>query len=350
MERNPFVLSFGKVPTQYISREILIDEIVQELSYEDAQSNCFMLTGTRGSGKTVTMTSIENRISESDEWIVIRLNVERNMLESLVGKLYDSREFMTKFVDSSLNLSKFGIGINISSKSPIADLESALEIMLKEIEKKKKRLLVTVDEASNTPYMKEFASSFQIMIREDLPIYLLMAGLYENIHDLKNEQNLTFLYRTPTYEMEPLNLTLIAERYAAVLGISRDKAMDMAITTKGYPLAYQALGKYVWENDAHEMNTEVLERFDEALSHYVYKKIWSELSSKDKWYMTYIVKKDNMPVSELLELTKQKKNEFSQYRARLRDRGLIDVSSHGMIRNRLPRFDVFVKKVSDIED
>ena len=282
MERNPFVLNFGKVPKQYISRELIIDEITQEMFDEDTQNNCFMLTGTRGSGKTVTMTAIEHRVLESEDWIVIRLNAERNILESLVGKLYDSREFMTKFVDANLNLSKFGIGLNLGSKSPVADIESALEIMLKEIKKKKKKLLVSVDEVSNTASMREFASSFQIMIREDLPIFLLMAGLYENICDLKDEQNMTFLYRTPQYEMEPLNLTLIADRYSKLFGIDVDAAMDMAIITKGYPFAYQAMGKYVWEEEKHEVTDRVLANFDEALSHYVYKKMWSELSEKDK--------------------------------------------------------------------
>ena len=99
MGKNPFVLNFGKVPSQYISRDLIIDEIVQEMTDEESQNNCFMLTGTRGSGKTVTMTEIEQRVLESDDWIVIRLNAERNMLESLAGKLYDSREFITKFVE-----------------------------------------------------------------------------------------------------------------------------------------------------------------------------------------------------------------------------------------------------------
>ncbi|MBE5837059.1 ATP-binding protein [Butyrivibrio sp.] len=345
MGKNPFAINFGKVPSQYISRELIIDEIVQEMIDEDTQNNCFMLTGTRGSGKTVTMTEIEQRVLESDNWIVIRLNAERNMLESLAGKLYDSKEFMTKFVDANLNLSKFGIGLNIEQKSPVADIESALEIMLKEIQRKKKKLLVSVDEVSNTPSMREFASSFQIFIREDFPIFLLMAGLYENINDLKNEKNLTFLYRTPQYEMEPLNLTLIADRYSKLFGIDREKAMDMAIITKGYPFAYQALGKYVWEDENHEVSETVLIKFDEALSHYVYTKIWSELSEKDKWFMSFIVQKDVMPVAELLDITKQKKNEFSQYRERLRDKGLIDVSDRGMIKLKLPRFDAFVKKV-----
>ena len=55
MNNNPFAINFGKVPTMYISRDILIDEITDELMADKTQNPCFMLTGTRGSGKTVTI-------------------------------------------------------------------------------------------------------------------------------------------------------------------------------------------------------------------------------------------------------------------------------------------------------
>ena len=61
--------------------------------------------------------------------------------------------------------------------------------------------------------------------------------------------------------------------------------------------------------------------------------------------MSFIVQKERMTTAELLELSNQKKNEFSQYRARLRDKGLINVSNYGIISYRLPRFDVFVKNM-----
>lgn len=58
--------------------------------------------------------------------------------------------------------------------------------------------------------MQAFASAFQIFIRQDLPLYLLMTGLYENINNLQNEDNTTFLYRAPKVELKSLNITTIS--------------------------------------------------------------------------------------------------------------------------------------------
>ena len=346
--KNPFAINFGIIPAQYIERDLITDEIITELESDVVQNPCFMLTGIRGSGKTVTMTAIEREMKEREEWIVIGLNPDREMIGNLVAKLYDTHEFINKFISKNLNLSKFGIGVEIDKKPPIADIESALEIILKEMKKKNKRLLVTVDEVSNTQYMKQFASAYQIFIRQELPFYLIMAGLYQNIHNLENEENLTFLYRTPKYVMEPLNVTMLQQRYKTIFSIDSDKAYDMAVITKGYAFAYQALGKYVWDSEEKDVTEEVLIKFDEALAKYVYDKMWSELSATDKWYLKFIAEKETMETSELLSITNKKKNEFSQYRVRLRDKGIINVSTHGLIKLNLPRFDIFVKKKIDL--
>ena len=135
--RNPFAINFGMIPNERIERKILIDEIVTEFTSELMQNPCYMLTGVRGTGKTVTLTEIEKEIAKEDNWIIIRLNSSRDMLSSLVAKLYDSHEFICQFIDANINLSKFGIGVSLSSKSPVSDIESALEIILKEIKKTK---------------------------------------------------------------------------------------------------------------------------------------------------------------------------------------------------------------------
>lgn len=346
---NPFAINFGIIPAQYIERDLIKEEVLNSIKADVVQNYCYMLTGIRGSGKTVTMTAIERELVNDDDWIVINLSVDRDMLTSLVAKLYDSKKFLLDFLAANVNLSKLGIGLNIENRPPVADVESALEIILREIKKCGKRLLVTIDEVSNTVYMRQFASTYQILIRQELPVFLIMAGLYENIHNLENQENLTFLYRTPKIEMEPLNITLITQRYMKVFEVDKEKAYEMAVVTGGYPFAYQVLGKYVWESENQALDDEVLIKFDLAMARYVYDKIWSELSETDKWYLSFIVTKDVIDTSEILELTKKKKNEFSQYRARLRDKGIIDVSTYGKVRVKLPRFTEYVKYKYELE-
>ena len=121
----------------------------------------------------------------------------------------------------------------------------------------------------------------------------------------------------PKKELGPLNITLIKATYRDTFGISDEQAMQMAIITKGYAFAYQALGRYVWDEPGHIVNETVLAKFDETIGEYVYDKIWSELTPTEKWYLSFLVDKNTMKVSELLEITKKKKNEFSQYRSSL---------------------------------
>lgn len=344
MKQNPFSISFGKKPYQYIERNLIIDEIMSELNSEIIQNQCFMLAGVRGSGKTVTMTNIENRLREEKNWIVIGLNIERNMLDSLVAKLYDSGKFRSDFWKTEINLSAFGIGFAAKNNAPVADIESALEKILQEVKKTGKRLLITIDEVYNTKSIKEFASTFQIMVRQNFPVFLLMAGLYENIHSIEDERNLTFLYRAPKYFMTPLSPNLIMKSYMKTLEISEDVASEMAKLTKGYPFAYQALGKYVWDNPDRTLSEDVMDKFDESLETYAYNKIWDEMSPMDRYYMTFIVKKDEIRTGELLEMSGKKKNEFSQYKNRLTEKGIIDTSKRGIISITLPRFREFIKR------
>ena len=341
-EKNPYVINFGRVPNQYISRDYLIDTIVETLESEIVEEQAFKLTGIRGTGKTVTLTSIEKKIREEDDWIVVGIKSNGNIVTDLVAELYSQVPFVTSFVDSNLNLSTFGIGLNIEKKSPVASVSYALKVILRELQKKKKRVLVTIDEARKTPEMIDFIQDFQILIREDLPLYVIVAGLYEDIEALENTEGLTFFLRATKYEMQPLNLTIIRADYMKTLGVSEDLATEMAVLTKGYAFAYQALGKYMWDNKERVLDDTVLAKFDEVLAEKVYKKIWSELASKDRWFLQFIVKKDKMTATELLEETKAKHNEWSVPRMRLSEKGIIDIQTRGEIRVKLPRFKEFV--------
>jgi len=222
-----------------------------------------------------------------------------------------------------------------------------LKKILTEVQKKEKKVLVVIDEARKTDALVDFIQEFQILIRNEFPIYLIAAGLYDDIESLENADGLTFFLRASKYEMKPLNLTIIEDDYERTLGVSEDVAIEMAALTKGYAFAYQAFGKYMWESSDKQITKTVLAQVDEALSVKVYDKIWSELREKEKWYLRFIVEKDSMDVSELLELTKTSHSEWSGPRKRLIEKGILDGSDRGMIKVRLPRFREYVEKCTN---
>jgi hypothetical protein len=341
-ERNPYAISFGRIPTQYISRDVIIDEIVSAFGSDIAEEQAFKITGIRGTGKTVTLTAIEKELSDDREWIIVNLKPGAEITNDLVAKLYTEVPFITSYVDANLNLSAFGIGLNLKKKSPAASLDLVLEELLSVIKKEKKRVLVTIDEVRKTDALVDFIQEYQILIRKDIPIYLLVAGLYEDIEDIENTDGLTFFLRSTKYEMTPLNIGVIKEDYKLTMGLSDEVAYELAVMTKGYAFAYQAFGKYMWESKGKEITPMVLAKVDDALAQKVYDKIWSELPPKDKWYLGFIVQKDSMDASELLGITKKSHSDWSEPRKRLIEKGVIDGSIRGKIVLRLPRFKEYV--------
>lgn len=345
--RNPYVISFGRIPTQYISRRVLISDIIDALESDIIEEQAYKLTGVRGTGKTVTLTEIEKKIRENDNWIVVGVKSNGNIIEDIIANLYSSVPFLTSFVDANLNLTKFGIGLNLSNKSPVASLDYALKTILREVDRKGMRVLITIDEARKTKHMVDFIQEFQILIREELPVFLIAAGLYEDVESIENAEGLTFFLRAAKYEMTPLNHTFIRNDYEKTLNVSREVAEKMATITKGYAFAYQALGKYMWDLNAQDITEEVLALLDEALAEKVYRKIWSELAPRDKWFLEYIVKKDKMSAAELLEMTNKKHNEWSEPRKRLTEKGIIDTKIRGQIIVCLPRLKEFVENETE---
>ena len=345
--RNPYVISFGRIPTQYISRRVLISDIIDALESDIIEEQAYKLTGVRGTGKTVTLTEIEKKIRENDNWIVVGVKSNGNIIEDIIANLYSSVPLLTSFVDANLNLTKFGIGLNLSNKSPVASLDYALKTILREVDRKGMRVLITIDEARKTKHMVDFIQEFQILIREELPVFLIAAGLYEDVESIENAEGLTFFLRAAKYEMTPLNHTFIRNDYEKTLNVSREVAEKMATITKGYAFAYQALGKYMWDLNAQDITEEVLALLDETLAEKVYRKIWSELAPRDKWFLEYIVKKDKMSATELLEMTNKKHNEWSEPRKRLTEKGIIDTKIRGQIIVCLPRLKEFVENETE---
>lgn len=340
---NPFTLSFGKKPLQYISRLSQTQQILETFQAPVPSNQIFMITGVRGSGKTVMMTNIAHELKADDSWIVIELNPTRDLLQSLAAKIYSLPEMHARFLNARLDFSAFGLGLSVENAAPATDIENVLELMLDQIKESGKRLLITIDEVTCSEYIRIFVSSFQIFLRQEQPIFLLMTGLYENLYDLQNDKSLTFLYRAPKLLLEPLNYTAVRNHYMKIFNIDTESASKMTSLTKGYPFAFQVLGYLYWENRSTKNIDEILPEYDQYLEEYVYSKIWSELSEQDQRILLSISPDDGLKVKELRTRLQMSSELFSVYRDRLRRKGVIDTHEYGKVSFSLPRFSNFVE-------
>lgn len=338
MKKNPFDISFGKKPNQSITRALQSEEIMQTFTSDVITEQLFLITGVRGAGKTVLMNTIANTL-EREGWIVIRLNPDRDLLGALGAKLCANRECAGIFKKAKISLKISGLGLELTDEGRVSDIEAGIEKMLKSLKKAGKRVLVTIDEVTKTPQLRVFASSFQIMVGQELPVFLLMTGLYDNIRLLQNEKNLTFLYRAPRVQLKPLNIGAIAGKYQKTFSIGADAAREMALKTRGYSFAFQALGYAAWKHDLDE--EAYMEEYRQLLEEAVYDKIWSELSPKDRKIVNAIAHCPDGKISRINAFLQLKTDEINPYRKRLIDKGIVNGEDYGHLHFTLPLFDEY---------
>lgn len=338
---NPFSLSFGTRPAELIERPVQASEITESFLSEYVNQRTYMITGVRGSGKTVLLTELAAYFRDRKDWTVIPLSPESDMIHSLAAKLSNARQYYEVFRDAKINLSLFGFGLEVDGEPPVTDDETAILRMLKSIRDKGGNVLVTVDEVTNNENVRKFAAVYQILIREEMPLCLIMTGLYENIYDLQNEKSLTFLYRAPKIQLKPLNFPAMADTYENTIGVEHKTAVQMAKLTKGYAFAFQVLGYFTYKDDNRDYR-KVIAKYRQYLDEFVYEKLWSELSAKDRNIIICMAQTGAETVLEIRTETKMNSNEFSKYRLRLIRKGLVDGNMRGRMVFTLPLFKEFV--------
>lgn len=337
---NPFSLTFGMLPYKVIGRYEEKDRVISTFTADNAVSHVFLIEGIRGSGKTVLMTSISNELCENKDWIGVDLNPAMNLLDNLAENLTNSISIFPDIFDKGFSLSVGGVGIGING-TPKKSSVGITEDILEKLKKKNKKLIITIDEVSNSSDMRLFASQFQIFLRKRYPVFLIMTGLYENIYDIQNDASLTFLLRSPKVHLEALSLMQIARQYEDIFDADAQTAMIMAKETKGYAFAFQAFGMLAWEYGIDEIknnDSKIFQDYESLLDDFAYRKIWSELTKKEQEIVLAINDEGSTKVAALCAAAGISNSMFSQYRRKLIAKGILASPAYGYVELTLPRF------------
>ena len=353
MEQNPFTTTFSKNPEySYIATEQAAD-ILENFRYEHPSESVFKITGVRGSGKTVILAKIEENLrsaeNEKTGWLVFDINPARDMLAQIAAMLakegFEKSSPKGKSVSVSASVLGTGGGIGFSSENDrtFFDIGVAIEEMLQIAQKKRKKILIGIDEVSKTTEMVQFASEYGKWLRANYPVYLVCTGLYENIMEVSNVKNLTFFRRATTVKTEPLNAVRMAEMYRSRLDIDIAEAREMAKITRGYAYAFQELGSLYFKKTNDETLADLIPALKTELFAYSYEKIWEELTEADRFLVRLLTEKTEYKREEVLRLMDEKAGNYSMYRDRLLKRGIIE-SRQAYISFALPFFAEYVKE------
>ena len=133
MINNPFTLMFGIPSNSVISRDDSLNEIIINFN-SDVAMYAYIITGIRGCGKTVLLREACNTFSNDNNWVVIDVNSQTNILESLTSKLYEASK-VKKLLSGwtlSINLPYFTLK---KEHQEISDSETILENLISGVNK-----------------------------------------------------------------------------------------------------------------------------------------------------------------------------------------------------------------------
>lgn len=141
-----------------------------------------------------------------------------------------------------------------------------------------------------------------------------------------------------------LNHQAIMKKYMETLQIRQDEAIRLAQATKGYAFAFQTIGYFYWENPLDSQKA--MDNAMDYLSEFAYRKIWTELSRKDKEVVLAISKVKTGEIMQIREILRYSTNQFNPYRDRLIKAGIVHSSQNGVIEFSLPGFGEFAQMMS----
>ena len=358
-ENNPFTPNFGQIPKYIAGREQVISEVLRALegnSVDPARTSIFI--GARGTGKTALLSYFSHEC-RSKGWISVNVNCIPGVQEDILQQLASAaQEFIPRKDSKTVTGVSFGQLFGVSWKEKEqnpSNWRSRITEALMELEEYGAGLLITIDEVTaSLDEMIQIASIYQLLLRENRKIALLMAGLPSEVSALLNERSVSFLRRSSQYvlgriEDHDIELGLKKTVDASGKTITPEALLKAVKAIDGFPYMMQLVGYRSWQQAENE-NVIGVREADEGIrlaekdfESRVLKATAVELSKVDiQFIKAMLPDEDVSEVSQIEKRMRKNAGYISRYRIRLIEQGVIEQAGRGKVRVSLPGLKKYI--------
>lgn len=358
--RNPFKPTAGARPPLLVGRGEALDGFKEGI--EDgpgAPGLLSIFTGPRGIGKTVLMTAAED-YARRQGWVVISETATAGLIPRLTSATIAHLEELGDGPPgrriTGVSAGGFGLTTQLPQERERGWRDLVTEL-LSILDHNDTGLVISVDEihAVDRTELTTLAAVVQHLIREELPISLLVAGIPKAVSDLLNEDVSTFLRRADRIDLRDVSIddvrTALAVTFADTgVAITDTQLARAAEATGGYPFLIQLVGYHVWRRASDGVVTDqsLLEGIDAArrrLGATVLQAALADLSDVDRTFLLKMSEDDSESrladiASRLGESTKY----AGVYRRRLIDAGVIVNAGRGLLDFAVPHLRQYLRE------
>ncbi|MCL2654388.1 MAG: ATP-binding protein [Coriobacteriia bacterium] len=346
---NPFNPQFGRRPKQFIGRELIINDFLQSLTDPYDPHRTTIITGIRGSGKTAILSDVHASLDSSKQ-VVIDVTAHDGMLLEILdefircntGKNWLGKAF-NEVQGFSAGALGFSLGLTKKADKEVHGFRFMLSSMLNELKHKGIKTVFLIDEVHNgTPDMREFAVTYQHLLREEYDVALLMAGLPSSVNDILNNEVLTFLRRAYRVELESIDTKAVEIAFDQAFSqagrtFSGTALRSAATATEGYPYLIQLLGYFLFRSDAEAIDGKLVQQSLDLAKIELFKNVhdmlFQALSAEDRNFLFAMTQDEG--VSEFGAIRERlggvSAGYASKYRERLLIAGMVKAVAHGKL-------------------
>ncbi len=354
MHEEIFSPSFGNRPSSLVGRERLLNQIETGLqSRPGSRERAVVLLGQRGSGKTVLLWELADRMRQQGFAVASPTIVSEGMLERILEKIEDdcdgSSDGKPHLAGGSVGALGFSAGIQFERDTPTTKSpQQRLVQLCRQLTAKGRGILILVDELqASSPEIRQLIGTYQEMVGERLNVAIVMAGLPGAVSTTLNDKVLTFLNRSRKITLDPLEygeVDAFFKRSFDTLGIAiasdlRRKASEY---TAGSPYLLQLVGHYtcLYAEDGTVTEAslaEALQTSSEDFKSDVCATTLAALSDRDIDFLTALASQgDEASTAVIAELMGATTDYAQKYRRRLLDGGVIKPAGRGKVAFAVP--------------